>query len=202
MRVAGLLAAVLLAGTATAEEVGRTAVEQCLSCHLTPSGALDIVGLNALEALPEEWPILFEDGFDLDDDGVAGVLRLVRGPERALPATYGRALAAARFEDFALIAGAVHGIELSDEEVMAAVKAAFLARSPDPDPPDAPALARFESHGCAACHVTRTFDHAGRTYMPLSDFLLHDLGEGPRRTAPLWGCPECLDAPAHSVGAP
>jgi len=25
------------------------------------------------------------------------------------------------------------------------------------------------------------------------------LGEGPRRTAPLWGCPECLEAPGHGV---
>jgi hypothetical protein len=33
--------------------------------------------------------------------------------------------------------------------------------------------------------------------MPLSDFLLHDLGDGPKRTAPLWGCPECLDAAGH-----
>lgn len=174
-------------------------VDQCLACHIAPSGALDIVGLEALESLPAEWSLIYEDAFDLDGDGIAGAVRFVSGPDRPLAAKYGRALAAARFEDFAMIAGAAHGVAVSEPDVMAAIKAAFEARSPKPDLPFANAAAqqRFEARGCAACHVTRRFEHDGRAYMPLSDFLLHDLGDGPRRTAPLWGCPDCLDAPPH-----
>lgn len=48
--------------------------------------------------------------------------------------------------------------------------------------------------------MTDTYEHSGRTYAPLSDFLLHDLGEGPVRTAPLWGCATCLEAPGHRGG--
>ncbi len=200
-RVAGLrplaLAAALLAPPAAAE---APAVPRCLACHLEPDGRLDIVGIAPLEALPPEWPILHEDAFDLDGDGVAGRLRYVTGARGPVIALYGRRLAAGRLEDFARIAGAAHGIDLSDPAVLAEVAAAFRALSPDPAPPAPEALRAFEARGCAACHVTDTYEHSGRTYAPLSDFLLHDLGEGPVRTAPLWGCPTCLEAPGHRGG--
>ncbi|BFM21550.1 di-heme oxidoredictase family protein [Gilvimarinus japonicus] len=56
-------------------------------------------------------------------------------------------------------------------------------------------LAEFESLGCAACHqptVTTGSDTAfpelaNQTIHPFTDLLLHDLGEGEFRTAPLWG---------------
>lgn len=175
------------------------AVGQCLACHVDEDGALDIVGLAALQHLPEEWPILFEDAFDLDGDGIAGAMRYVSGGEGPVVGLYGSVLAAGRFEDFASIAGEAHGIDVSEPDTLRAVLEAFLARSPDPLPMRASALARFEARGCAACHVTRGFEHDGRTYRPFSDFLLHDLGDGPVRTAPLWGCPACLDAPAHGT---
>lgn len=201
-----------------------SAVARCLSCHTGPDGALDIVGLAALQGLPPEWAMLFEDAFDLDGDGVAGRLRHVSGGgggvegggvevggagaggvdagakgggARPVLGVYGRRLAAGRLSDFARIAGAAHDIDLADPAVMDAVLDAFVARSPDPALPPPASLARFEARGCAACHVTRTFEHEGRTHAPLSDFLLHDLGEGFVRTAPLWGCDECLDAPGH-----
>lgn len=201
MRVVAFAAAALLLGAAAvAADPALSPAERCLACHVDAEGRLDIVGLRALDGLPPEWSLIYEDGFDLDGDGIAGVARYVSGPDRPLAAKFGRSLAAARFEDFALIAGAAHGISITDPGAMAAVKAAFEARSPDPDLPfeDIAAQQRFEARGCAACHVTRSFEYRGRTYMPLSDFLLHDLGEGPRRTAPLWGCPACLDAPGHS----
>lgn len=174
------------------------AVTACLSCHLDEAGRLDIVGVAALSALPPEWPFLFEDQFDLDGDGVAGRMRFVSGADGPMSAKFGQALAAARFEDFARIAGAAHDIDLSGPGVMDRLEAAFEARSPAPVSPFASPsdLARFEAEGCARCHVTRSFDHAGQRLMPLSDFLLHDLGEGPRRTAPLWGCPDCVRGPA------
>ncbi|MEM7694167.1 MAG: hypothetical protein AAF318_06935 [Pseudomonadota bacterium] len=177
------------------------AVRQCLSCHVDGAGTLDIVGVSALSALPEEWQFLFEDAFDLDGDGVAGRMRFVSGKGRPLAAKYGKSLAAARFEDFALIAAAVHDIDLSAPGVMDALSAAFEARSPAPTDPlaDAAVRAQFEARGCARCHVTRTFTHAGVTYRPLSDFLLHEMAGGPRRTAPLWGCPSCVTAPAHAA---
>ena len=187
-------AAVVSAESATAVD----AVARCLSCHLAAEGGIDIVGLRALDGLPEEWPFLFEDAFDLDRNGIAGTLRFVSGADGPLPGVYGEALAAGRFEDFAEIAADAHGIPIEGAEEMARLRATFEALSPDPEPPDATDLAAFEARGCAACHVTRAFEHDGRTYRPLSDFLLHDLGDGPRRTAPLWGCSECLTASGHA----
>ncbi len=184
----------ILAPPAAAE---APAVAQCLACHLRPDGRLDITGIAALEGLPPEWAIVHEDSYDLDGDGIAGRLRYVTGQGGPVMALYGRRLAAGRLEDFARIAGAAHGIDLSDPAVLEEVAAAFRARSPDPAPPSPEALRAFEARGCAACHVTDTYQHAGRTYAPLSDFLLHDLGDGPVRTAPLWGCLECLRAPGH-----
>lgn len=195
-----VLAAALLAATAAGADPRPSAVDRCLACHLTPEGTVDIVGLGAMEGLPPEWPFLYEDAFDLDGDGVAGIMRMVSGEDGPIVARYGRALAAGRFEDFALIAGAAHGIDVSDPVVLASIRAAFEARSPDPAPPPEAALRRFEARGCADCHVTRAFEHEGRRYVPLSDFLMHDLGEGPVRTTPLWGCPGCLDAPGHPTG--
>lgn len=196
----GATAAVAVAGPPAGPplpDMGAENVAQCLSCHLTPAGEIDIVGLTALAGLPEEWPFLFEDAYDLDGDGIAGAMRFVSGADRPRAGIYGEALAAGRFEDFAKIAAGVHGITIRDGGEMARIRAAFEALSPDPGLPDPAALARFEARGCAACHVTRSFTQDGRTYMPLSDFLLHDMGDGPRRTAPLWGCPDCLDAAGH-----
>ena len=198
MRVAPLLAALLAVAASATADPRPTALDRCLSCHEGPDGAIDIVGLSALEGLPFEWQIVHEDAFDLDGDGVAGAVRFVSGGGHPLPARYGRTLAAGRFEDFALIAGAAHGIDVSDPALLAEITSAFLARSPDPGPPpSADALARFEARGCATCHVTESYEHGGRRYAPLSDYLLHDLGDGPVRTAPLWGCPSCLEAEGH-----
>lgn len=200
MRLSVIAAALLgIGGTGADADTLPPAVEQCLSCHVDADGALDIVGVEALLALPQEWQFVFEDEFDLDGDGIAGRMRFVSGKRGPMSAKYGKSLAAARFEDFALIAAAAHAIDLSGDGVMAALEAAFAARSPDPTIPfeDDAARRRFEARGCASCHVTETFEHEGVTYMPLSDFLLHDMAGGPRRTAPLWGCPQCIDAPAH-----
>ena len=180
---------------------GSTAA-RCASCHVGPDGRFDIVGLAALESLPEEWSVLSEDAFDLDGDGIAGRLRYVSGGGAPLIAIYGRRLAAARLEDFARIAGAAHDIDISDAGVMRDLLATLKALSPDPVLPSPKALARFEARGCGGCHVTRTYSHGAREYAPLSDFLLHDLGDGEMRTTPLWGCPECLEAPGHEGAAP
>lgn len=183
------------------------AVTECLACHVSEEdGPLDIIGIRALSGLPEEWQFLFEDAYDLDGDGVAGAMRYVSGKDGALAAKFGQSLAAARFEDFALIAGAAHDIDLSGPDIIATLEAVFEARSPEPTIPfvDDEARARFEARGCAQCHVTRTYEFEGKTYMPLSDFLMHDLGEGNglRRTAPLWGCEDCTTDPApHARGA-
>ncbi|MEL6920848.1 MAG: hypothetical protein AAFO77_07450 [Pseudomonadota bacterium] len=201
------MALLALGGGSAADDASGLpgAVEQCLSCHLDDQGALDIVGVRALSRLPDEWQFLFEDEFDLDGDGVAGRIQFVSGGKWPLAAKFGQSLAAARFEDFALIAAAAHGVNLSAPNIIDEIEAAFEARSPAPTVPfvDDEAMRRFEVRGCAACHVTRTFEFDGETYMPLSDFLLHDLGdgEGLKRTAPLWGCPACVadGASAHAV---
>ncbi|MEL6913197.1 MAG: hypothetical protein AAFP13_01720 [Pseudomonadota bacterium] len=202
MRRGLTLALLAIAPLAVAEPLrdsGASVVAKCLSCHMTDAGGVDIVGLAAIEALPPEWPFLFEDAFDLDGDGIAGQMRFVSGGGYPLAGRFGEKLAAGRFEDFAEIAAGAHGLSISGPEEMARIRAAFEILSPDPGLPEPAALARFEARGCGDCHVTRTFDHDGRTYMPLSDFLLHDLGDGPVRTAPLWGCPACLDTPGHEA---
>lgn len=190
------LAVALVALTAAGAEAepAQSTVQRCLSCHLTPDGSIDIIGLSALDALPPEWPFLYEDAFDLDADGVAGRMRMVSGAGRPLVGKYGSQLAAGRFRDFAMIAGAAHDIALSDPETLAAIEAAFLARSPAPVSPFASdgEMQRFEARGCASCHVTRSFRFDGQEVMPLSDFLLHDVGNGLKRTAPLWGCEACV----------
>ena len=191
------IAAVFCVAASVAGAEADSTVARCLSCHQTNADTIDIVGLGPLASLPEEWPFLFEDAFDLDNDGVAGVIRFVSSIDRPRPGLFGSHLAAARFEDFALIAAGAHGIAIDSPAEMARVRAAFEALSPIPDMPDAKTLAAFAARGCTNCHVTRTFDHDGQSYMPLSDFLLHDFGEGLRRTTPLWGCPTCLDAPGH-----
>lgn len=157
------------------------------------------MGLSALRGLPEEWPFLFEDAFDLDEDGIAGQMRFVSGSDGPMIAIFGQSLAAGRFEDFASIAAGAHGLTIDGPDEMASIRKAFEAYSPDPGLPfgSAEDQARFEARGCASCHVTRRYEYNGREYMPLSDFLMHDLGEGPRRTAPLWGCADCLSAPGH-----
>ncbi|MEM7522047.1 MAG: hypothetical protein AAF307_13575 [Pseudomonadota bacterium] len=198
-KAAAIISSLLLAQSAFAQS-NQTAVDQCLSCHKQADAAqIDIIGLRALSALPSEWQYLFEDEFDLDDNGVAGRLRFVSGPHVPLPGKFGQRLAAGRFEDFARIAGAAHGVDLSDRATLHAVQTTFEALSPDPDLPFESTAEQnaFEMRGCADCHVTRTFEHEGKTYMPLSDFLLHETDAGPRRTAPLWGCASCLDAATH-----
>ena len=202
MRSGALVLCLLIAPGSSGADTTSQTVKQCLACHEVQAGQIDIVGLRALSALPPEWPFLFEDEFDLDSDGIAGRIRFVPGDPVPLIAKYGKSLAAARFEDFALIAGAAHDIDLSSPGVIAELKSAFETRSPEPfwPFPDAESQRRFEARGCAGCHVTETFEFEGRALMPLSDFLLHDVGNGLQRTAPLWGCLSCLEAPSpHTV---
>ncbi|MEL6504923.1 MAG: hypothetical protein AAFO61_08660 [Pseudomonadota bacterium] len=154
------------------------------------NGKLNIVGIKELQGLPEFWPLLFEDQFDRDEDGVSGTAQFVSGGGKPLLGKWGERLAAARFEDFAKIAGAAHNIKIDND--MDRIKAVFERLSPAPTSPfSSPQdLATFKAEGCAACHVTQTYAFEGKTLMPLSDFLLHDLGDGKgeRRTKPLWGC--------------
>ncbi|MEL6598607.1 MAG: hypothetical protein AAGK98_05155 [Pseudomonadota bacterium] len=189
-----LLIAAIWGGGALADE---SAVAQCLSCHME-DGRLDVVGVRELQDLPENWPLLFEDAFDRDGDGIAGRVGFVSGGGMPLIGKWGRLLAAARFEDFAQIAGAAHDIAVDED--MEAIRAAFEALSPAPVSPfqSEEDLARFEARGCAACHVTETYRIGERELMPLSDFLLHDLGEGEVRTTPLWGCDSSCLSYSHA----
>ncbi len=80
--------------------------------------------------------------------------------------------------------------------------AAYLAgfRAPLPRASDTRGAALFAGSGCTACHRPALTTAAGVTIYPLSDYLLHDMGDsladgireaaaGPAefRTAPLWG---------------
>lgn len=187
---AALLALAFAASGALAE---TDTVARCLSCHVV-DGRLDIVGVAEMQHLPESWPLLFEDASDRDGDGIAGRVSFVSGGGVPLVGVWGKSLAAARFEDFAKIAGAAHNIPVAED--LDEILAAFEALSPAPTSPfQTPDDRRaFEEAGCSQCHVTQTYAVAGRDVMPLSDFLLHDLGKGETRTTPLWGCSSaCLD---------
>ncbi len=183
--------AVALAGPLAADD--PTAIQKCLSCHMV-GAQLDITGVAALRHLPPFWPMLFEDAQDRDGDGIAGRARFVSGSGSPILGKWGKNLAAARFEDFAQIAGDAHDIDVSGD--LDAIYNAFVALSPSPPEPfETEADAHlFTEKGCAACHVTQSYDFEQRQVTPLSDFLLHDLGDGETRTAPLWRCSgECLD---------
>ena len=86
-------------------------VQDCLACHIDGEGRFDIIGVRALEAMPAEWPLQFEDSYDLDGNGIAGQVQFVSGGGRPLIAKWGSNLAAARLEDFALIAAKAHDIK-------------------------------------------------------------------------------------------
>ncbi|MEO0543282.1 MAG: hypothetical protein AAFY99_05635 [Pseudomonadota bacterium] len=200
MHIGPVIAGILVSASIAQADPLPSAVEQCLSCHVQADGLIDIIGLQALSALPAEWQYLFEDAYDLDGNGIAGAMRYVSGSNGPLPARFGTKLAAASFDDFAKIAGAAHNIVLS-EEVIEQVRQVFEERSPRPVSPfpDAASQREFVTRGCADCHVTRTYEFRGETVMPLSDFLLHDLGDGLQRTTPLWGCEGCTDGNPHTT---
>ena len=134
MRMALLLAALTVSAPAHSESIKKT-VEGCLSCHILEDGRFDIVGVRALGFLPNEWALQFEDAFDRDGDGIAGRVQFVSGGGEPLIAKWGGNLAAARFEDFALIASKAHAIPIGSPEALDAIKAAFEARSPEPSSP-------------------------------------------------------------------
>lgn len=185
-----LLLLLVLPQMATAQD---SPVARCLSCHLI-GAQIDITGVRALQHLPPDWPMLFEDANDRDGDGIAGRVRFVSGGGTPRIGIWGQSLAAARFQDFAQIAGAAHAIDV--RAALPEIRATFERLSPAPTSPFArPAdRDRFVARGCNACHVLHSYTVDGQQVMPLSDFLLHDLGNGARRTAPLWGCgPRCLD---------
>ncbi len=199
-----ILAAILLAThmSAIAAETDQT-IKACLSCHIDRAGKLDIVGIKALDALPPDWQMRYEDAFDMDSNGIAGRIQFVSGHGTPLIAKWGSNLAAARFEDFALIASAAHAVPLENGATIRAVKDAFAARSPSPTTPFATEgeRAHFEAQGCPLCHVTETFEFEGQELMPLSDFLLHDLNDPSgkaKRTKPLWGYRKSLWQTAHA----
>ncbi|WP_114008393.1 hypothetical protein [Cohaesibacter intestini] len=199
-----ILAACLLATHALANAASKDqTIRACLSCHIDEAGKLDIVGIKALDALPPDWQMRFEDAFDMDSDGIAGRLQFVSGHGQPLIAKWGSNLAAARFEDFALIASAAHAVPLESDAIIKTVKEAFAARSPSPTSPFATEgeRGRFDAQGCPLCHVTETFEFEGQDVMPLSDFLLHDMGgpnDKPKRTKPLWGYSQSLWQTAHA----
>lgn len=160
---------------------------------MADDGQLDIIGVRELGAIPPDWPMLFEDPLDRDGDGIAGRVGLVSGGGRPLLGKWGSRLAAASFSDFARIAGAAHDIAIDDPGLLGEIEAAFVALSPAPVSPFSNEAERraFEARDCSACHVTDSYSVDGRLVTPLSDFLLHDMGEGPRRTTPLWTCAGC-----------
>lgn len=202
---ARILAAILLATPISAVAAGpNQTIKACLSCHINRAGKIDIVGIKALDALPPDWQMRYEDAFDLDSNGIAGRIQFVSGHGKPLIAKWGSNLAAARFEDFALIASAAHAVPLENDATIKAVKDAFAARSPSPTSPFATEgeRSRFKAQGCPLCHVIETFEFEGQEVMPLSDFLLHDLDDDPsgkaRRTKPLWGYRKSLWQTAHA----
>jgi len=175
------------------------AAQKCLACHLEADGQLDIVGIRALSAVPPEWTFFFEDAFDLDGDGIAGRLRYastdglpMTGQVRPVP----RRRPVRRFCADRWSCAWDRSIRArSSGRAQSSVRSPLAV--PDWPFPEPAVQARLEARGWARCHVTRSFEFEGRQYMPLSDFLLHDLGEGLHRTAPLWVCPDCLTAEAH-----
>lgn len=170
------------------EVFAADSVSKCLSCHLTDNGKLNITGVKEIEGLPDTWSLLFFDPFDLNDDGISGQISIVNGGGTPLIAKWGSNLAAFKFEDFADIASEVHDININSQLEMDNIRKLFKSLSPEPiHQVLEPSTSKiFVEHGCSSCHVLESYILEEKIVFPYSDFLLHDVGYGLKRTAPLW----------------
>ena len=154
--------------------------EACLDCH-----ARGLAGLGLLEAVDEQTVLALSDENDCDGDGISGRPSLVGGRLGRFGTVAQHASLAERIavEAPGLDAGALERLETF-------VRLLGMA----PQRPGTSGAA-FEAMGCTHCHVatlttgdTHPFaELRGQTIHPYTDLLLHDLGAGERRTAPLWG---------------
>lgn len=192
------------------------------SLRLAPA----LIGEGLIDAIPEAAILALSDPEDSNSDGISGVPQYVpakraggfalgRFGYRASHPTLEQQSAAAAFFDMGvtsdLFGDISTGAELSSDDlnrlvVYEALPGVPMARNQQ-DPMIKYGQSLFQSIGCNACH-TMTFQTEseqypeldGQTIHPLSDFLLHDMGDGLAderaefsasgrewKTTPLWG---------------
>lgn len=184
----------------------------CTQCH-TLNGAGDLqsgqdvvppkmIGLGLLGGIPdtqiEQWAL--ENGGTVNYVTLEGQQQIGRYGWDAGTASLKQQVAEALFTDMGVETGFDgFGVtaELSDEMLEQIVTYLKLVAVPTPRQNLTTMAGHqlFVDYGCADCHkpTAQTGDDgefpelANQTIHPFTDLLLHDLGEGSFRTAPLWG---------------
>ncbi|MCP8900970.1 di-heme oxidoredictase family protein [Gilvimarinus xylanilyticus] len=183
----------------------------CTACHTNNSvGPMQtgadvvppkMIGLGLLGAIPdsqiEAWAA--ENGGTVSRVTVGGAQQIGRFGWRAEAVSVEHQVAKALHDDIGVGTSVADfgPSELTDAQLMDLVTYSSLLAVPVPrdNLAGSTGLAQFESFGCAGCHrPTATTgsntdfpEIANQTIHPFTDLLLHDLGEGAFRTAPLWG---------------
>jgi|GEM_PF-875918 len=184
----------------------------CTQCHsLNTTGNLQaprqdvvppkLIGLGLIEAIPEatirSWAT--QNGGRVSNVTVNGVQQVGRYGWRAQTATIRQQIAKALHDDMG-VGSSFTGFgpqEISDQRLDQLTTYIKLVAVPTPRTNLTAHAGHnlFNTMGCAACHkmtattgVDANFPElSNQTIHPYTDVLLHDLGEGYFRTAPLWG---------------
>ena len=182
----------------------------CISCHvLNGSGPVQngqtvtppkIIGMGLLEAIPdsviEGWAN--ENGGRVNRVNFEGQQRIGRFGWNADAATVRHQVADALFNDMGVETTVAQfgSAELSSElfDQLVAYTALIAVPTPRANLTTLQGHTRFQDFGCASCHrleavtgASQFAELSNQTIHPYTDLLLHDLGEGEFRTAPLWG---------------
>lgn len=183
----------------------------CTQCHsLNATGNMQarqdvvppkLIGLGLIEAIPDAtiraWAA--QNGGRVSNVTVNGVQQIGRYGWRAQTATIRQQIAKALHDDMG-VGSSFSGFgpqEISDQRLDQLTTYIKLVAVPTPRTNLTTHAGHdlFNTMGCAACHKMTTTtgvdasfpELSNQTIHPYTDVLLHDLGEGYFRTAPLWG---------------
>ncbi|MGV3623079.1 MAG: di-heme oxidoredictase family protein [Archangium sp.] len=172
-----------------------------------------LVGLGLLESVDEDAVLELADENDCDGDGISGRASLVNGQLgrfgwQATGVSLSRQVSAELEQRHGVTPDELDALDRARLETYTRLLGVLPQR-----PVDTEGEGVFNQVGCAKCHVDTVITGSkhpftelrAQTIRPFTDLLLHDVGMGEFRTAPLWnvgvsGSVEMLhDGRAHSV---
>ncbi|GLS28050.1 di-heme oxidoredictase family protein [Marinibactrum halimedae] len=182
----------------------------CIDCHFangsgerqTTQAVIPprMLGMGLLDAIPDatikSWARM--NGGRVNYVNFEGVTRVGKYGWDANTATVKHQIVDALKSDMG-VGTSVNGFgpqEIDDETLNDLVVYASLTAIPSPraNLTEHPGHQRFQEFGCNQCHIMEVqtgesefSELSDQTIHPYTDLLLHDLGEGEFRTAPLWG---------------
>ncbi len=201
-----------LAFPAMANKASNPIQADCVTCHfLNGNGELQsgqdivppkVIGLGLLEAIPnstiEQWAE--DNGGRISRVDVNGISEIGRFGWRAETATIRQQIAKALLNDMGIETaefgfGSNRELATARLDELEVYTKLLAVPTPRQNLTQMPGHQRFIDFGCEACHkntaqtgVDQNFPElSNQTIHPFTDLLLHDLGEGEFRTAPLWG---------------